>query len=73
MIGQLYPPGEGARQQLQGWIIRREQQKFENKLYEVNGAAELGHRKSRWKLQTIIAQLKSTREGKKGNTCCWEN
>ena len=31
--------GEGARQPFPGWIIRRAQRKFENKLYEVNGAA----------------------------------
>ena len=30
---------EGARQQFPGWIIRRAQRKFENKRYEVIGAA----------------------------------
>ena len=41
MIGQLKPTGEpeGAGQQFSGWIIRRAQQKFENKQYEVIGTA----------------------------------
>ena len=33
MIEQLKPSGEGARKQSPGWIIRRAQRKFENKLY----------------------------------------
>ena len=39
MIGRLKPTREGARQQLPGLIIRLAQRKFENKRYEVNGAA----------------------------------
>ena len=35
----LKQPGEGARQQLPGLIIQQVQRKFENKVYEVNGAA----------------------------------
>ena len=51
MIGRLKPTGEGAGLQFPGWIIRRAQRRFEDKLYKVIGAAKLAHRKSRWKLQ----------------------
>ena len=73
MIGQLKPTGEGAGQQFPGWIIRLPERRFEIKGYEVIGIAKLAHRKSRWKLRKIIAQLKSSSKGTWGNNCCWKN
>ena len=52
---------------------RQKQRRFENKRYEVIGAAKLAHGKSSWKLRKIIAQLKSTKEGTEGNNCCLKN
>ena len=63
MIGRLKATEEGRRLQFPGWIIRRAQRRFENNWYEIIGSAEIEHRKSKWKLRKITAQLKSTRDG----------
>ena len=63
MIGRLKPTEEGPGLQFPRWIIRWAQGRFENKQYEVIGAAKLAHRKSRLKLRKKIAQLKCSREG----------
>ena len=66
MIGWLKQARERAGQQFWGWIMRQEQQRFENNYYEMIGMSNMttfAHRKSRWKLRKLIARLKLVRKG----------